>query len=290
MNVLAVGDCGIDRYVDARYDRPGGISLNFAANALSCFDAADRIGVLTVLGDDRESALVQAAIEAFGLGGRVVRRAGATSVQYIDHDAAGERLFVRYEAGALADYRLTAADRALIADADVLIATVFTQILGLFDEVAASPSRGLRALDYCNLGSKDDPLAYVRRYANRFDIGFLGLDARDPAMIDALEIIARQHGKLFVVTLGADGSIALGGARRIACPAVPVAKVVDTTGAGDSFAAGFLGSYARGGDAPSALEAGARAAARTLGHMGAFPATPVPWPADAPAAWSPEKW
>jgi sugar/nucleoside kinase (ribokinase family) len=286
MKVTAVGDCGIDRYVDLRADRPGGISLNFAANARIWFGEADRISVLTALGDDREAVIVERAIAGLGIGAFIAKRPGITPVQYIDRDERGERIFVRYEAGVLARHRLGGPEHEILRQSEVMIATVFTQIVDFFETVAAAPSGGLRALDYCNLGTPDDPLCYVRRYADRFDIGFFGLSAAQGTMIDELEAIARRASKLFVVTLGPEGSLALGGKGRIAAPAVPVAGVVDTTGAGDSFAAGFLSLYAKSRDVAGSLKRGAEAAARTIGQLGAFPAELVPWPDDAPAEWA----
>lgn len=286
MKVTAVGDCGIDRYVDLRADRPGGISLNFAANAKIWFDAGDRIGVLTALGRDREAAIVEGTIARLGVGAFIAKGPGITPVQYIDHDAAGERVFVRYEAGVLAQHRLTGPEREILRQSDVMIATVFTQIADFFETVADAPAGGLRALDYCNLGTPEDPLRYVHRYAGRFDLGFFGLSAAQGALIDELEAIARRMGRLFIVTLGSEGSLALGGRQRIAAPAVAVREVVDTTGAGDSFAAGFLSLYARSREVKASLARGADAAARTIGQVGAFPASLVPWPADAPAEWT----
>jgi fructoselysine 6-kinase len=286
MKITAVGDCGIDRYVDLRADRPGGISLNFAANARIWFGEADRISVLTALGDDREAGIVEAAIVNLGIGAFIAKRPGITPVQYIDRDAKGERLFVRYEAGVLARHRLGGPEREILRQSEVMIATVFTQIADFFETVAAAPSGGLRALDYCNLGPADDPLGYVRRYADRFDIGFFGLSAKEGTMIDELETIARQAGRLFIVTLGPEGSVALGGKQRMVAPAVAVPEVVDTTGAGDSFAAGFLSLYAKSRDVAASLARGAEAAARTVGQLGAFPAELVPWPKDAPAEWT----
>ncbi|MDQ2954184.1 MAG: adenosine kinase [Pseudomonadota bacterium] len=54
-------------------------------------------------------------------------------------------------------------------------------------------------------------------------------------------------------------------------PAFPVERVVDTTGAGDLFASGFLFGLARGADHQTAARLGALAAAEVIGHLGARP-------------------
>jgi sugar/nucleoside kinase (ribokinase family) len=77
---------------------------------------------------------------------------------------------------------------------------------------------------------------------------------------------------LVVVTRGADGALAVEGGRRVS---VPIARlgtgVVDTTGAGDLFAAGFLVGQSRGADLERSLRMGSVAAAEVISHFGARP-------------------
>lgn len=275
MRITGVGDCGVDRYLRPSLDRPGGIALNFAVNARRLFPANDSIGVIAAVGTDPEADLVRRAAEGFALEACLVERPGRTSVQYIDRHPSGEKIFVRYEAGVLADYRLGERERAVIAESDVLMAAAYSQIEGFFDSVMAAPSPGLRAVDFGDLANWNDGPGLVERYAGSLDLAFFGLGRHD-ARIERLERIARDRGRLFVVTLGAEGSLALGGERRLGCPAVPVARVVDTTGAGDSFAAGFLSEYCRGNDVAAGLASGSRAAAESIQDVGAFPWPPPP--------------
>jgi sugar/nucleoside kinase (ribokinase family) len=74
-----------------------------------------------------------------------------------------------------------------------------------------------------------------------------------------------------VVTRGAAGSLAVEENQRAQIAAVPVERVVDTTGAGDLFAAGFLAARCRGHALQRCLEAGALAAAEIISHFGARP-------------------
>ena len=76
---------------------------------------------------------------------------------------------------------------------------------------------------------------------------------------------------LLVVTRSEHGAIAVERGRRHSCPAEPVEKVIDTTGAGDLFAAGFLAGHVRGRGVDECLAMGAVAAAEVISHYGARP-------------------
>ena len=76
-----------------------------------------------------------------------------------------------------------------------------------------------------------------------------------------------------VVTSGPEGAVAIENGERIAIPAAPVNEVVDTTGAGDLFAAGFLTARCKGVTLERCLWTGAIAAAEIIQHYGARPVT-----------------
>ncbi len=81
----------------------------------------------------------------------------------------------------------------------------------------------------------------------------------------------RADARFAVVTRSEKGCVVVDGAQTIAVPAFPVARVVDTTGAGDLFAAGFLFGLARGAAYDKAARLGALAAAEVISHIGARP-------------------
>lgn len=85
--------------------------------------------------------------------------------------------------------------------------------------------------------------------------------------------VAAIAGKVpvLVATRSEKGAVAIAFDERAEVAAVPVAKVVDTTGAGDQFAAGFLSGFARGEPLTSCLKRGAIAASEVISHYGPRP-------------------
>jgi sugar/nucleoside kinase (ribokinase family) len=81
----------------------------------------------------------------------------------------------------------------------------------------------------------------------------------------------RPKVRTLVVTRSEQGALALSGGERAEVAAEPIERLVDTTGAGDLFAAGFLAGEARGLGLQQSLKLGAIAAAEVIQHYGARP-------------------
>jgi sugar/nucleoside kinase (ribokinase family) len=81
----------------------------------------------------------------------------------------------------------------------------------------------------------------------------------------------RADTRLGVVTRSAKGCVVASADGVTAVPAFPIEKMVDTTGAGDLFAAGFLFGLVRGAGHEAAGRLGALAAAEVIQHIGARP-------------------
>ena len=94
-----------------------------------------------------------------------------------------------------------------------------------------------------------------------------------------LERLARLGVEEIAVKLGADGALVLADGSVEHVPAEPDVEVVDTTGAGDAFDAGYLHGRLAGLGPAAAAREGARLAAATLRHRGAIvPADEMPAP------------
>ena len=114
---------------------------------------------------------------------------------------------------------------------------------------------------------KDDELGRV--FANERELHSLYETADFDTALDAL----RNDARLAVVTRSEKGCLVVTREETAAVPASPVERVVDATGAGDLFAAGFLVGLSRGADYRDAARLGTLVAAEVIQHLGARPET-----------------
>ncbi|MBA2281438.1 MAG: adenosine kinase [Actinomycetota bacterium] len=135
---------------------------------------------------------------------------------------------------------------------------------------------------FCVDRHRDDFLALLDRgidvlFANEDEICSM---FRTPSFDEAIDIV-RGRCELAYLTCGAKGSVVVSASETHAIPAEPIEELVDTTGAGDLYAAGALYALCRGADLETSGRLGSLAAAEVIGHVGPRPAVSLRELADA---------
>jgi 2-dehydro-3-deoxygluconokinase len=293
--VAVLGECMIElSHLDERT-----LALGYAGDVLNVAVALSRWGTevtfVSRVGDDHHSAAMVRAWEDEGLDTSLVDRlAGhAPGLYLIRTDEHGERSFTywRSESPArqlLADDEHAAAVRAGLEGVpwlflsgislSLLSAEAHGRLLELVDALRAGGTRVAFDTNFRPAGwpdravarrRMDDLLARTALALPTFD------DERELHGDERPEDTARRLDALGVgeaaVKLGADGALVLADGAVERVPAEPGVRVVDSTGAGDAFDAGYLHSRIAGRSPADAARAGAALAAAVLGHRGAIP-------------------
>ena len=174
-------------------------------------------------------------------------------------------------------------------DADIVRAATITYLEGYLWDPRDAKDAFLKASDIAHKAGRRVAITLSDSFCvDRFRAEFLNLmrsgvvdtvfanEAEVKSLYETADIDTglaqiRRDVRLAVVTRSERGAIALEGDVDVAVPAFPIAELVDTTGAGDLFASGFLFGMARGRPHADALRFGALAAAEVIQHIGARP-------------------
>ena len=199
---------------------------------------------------------------------------GSTSSIEIFVNSTGEQRYGVWDPGSLAQYHLSKQDIRFFKKQDAVSVTVYPQFVHILDELR-SVTRSRRkkllvSINYGDLGEFGGNKSVVMEYLGVADMLVFGLDKdRDENLINDLQTLASQEKKIIIVTLGKFGSIAFVGETVFVQSASDV-PVVDTTGAGDAFLAGFLVTYLQTKDVQQSLRSGTQLASKVVGLLGAY--------------------
>ena len=178
----------------------------------------------------------------------------------IDPEAIGAAQFTYLE-GYLFDKE--PAKEAFIKAAELAHATGRKVALSLSDPFCVDRHRG--AFRHLVSGHVDVLFANEVEIVSLFEAG---------SFDDAVSAI-RGHCEIAALTRGADGSMIVTADEIVEIAAEPVGRVVDTTGAGDLFAAGVLFGLTQGFELGTCGGLGSIAAGEVIGHYGARPQSPL---------------
>ena len=239
ISVIGFGDNVVDKYDSDKIMYPGGNAANFAVYARRF--GARRSAYMGIFGSDRAGEHVIASLEAEGVElfkcRQLIGENGWSRNQVID----GDRVFMDCNEGGIrgdARYALDRFDLAYLRGFDLVHSGnyCFTE-----RELPKIRRAGIPiSFDF----SDDSPDSYIEAIAPYVDYAFLSAgDQSEAAIRDLLKRIGRMGPQIVCASRGAAGSMVWDGQRFYDQPALPVAHMADTMGAGDSLLTAFMVGY-----------------------------------------------
>lgn len=256
LSLATVGDNTVDIYSGAEQRvLVGGNALN---TAVQWSLMGHRSAYYGAIGRDPFGQKVRSSLESNGVTSELIELRGNTSTTDIRVEDDGERIIVQDNFEVSGEYMPDSSALDALAKRDFVHIGMSPFASAIRKELKA---RGARISQDCAVSSGFDNL----------DVAFCSADADDIEVEEMARAAIDQGAKVVVVTRGAAGSTAFDGKvwQTIAADEIPA--VVDTTGAGDSYIAGFVAARASGETLLECMRQGARVAARTCQHWGGFP-------------------
>lgn len=243
---------------------PGGEALNFACIA-SRYDHV-KLSLLGAIGDDPAGRRIIEVIDEHGIQRDCVHvlPEGRTATHMISIDEHGDRYFKpgAWDGGVLDIYRLSDEDAAALHSQDVVFVTYSSPNFMEVINIRKAGSFKL-AVDFDVFRDFDN----MEKFLPWVDFFMI---SGDDNVLPVAKAWSEKYGGLFNVTLAARGSLTYHHGQEYRVQAVPVKEVIDTTGCGDSYHAGFVCSFMKDGDILAAMNEGSKVASETLSHLGGF--------------------
>lgn len=240
----------------------GGNALNQAIRFRSLGWETAFLGALGTdeAGDRIENLLRKNGVDLSGMR----RLPGQTASNRLIDDENGERFGVdgAWQNGVYPDYILSEDDWARIADCELW--STHANGNNYAEALRRKTPQNFLAVDFLHF----DTYELLKAGLTAVDIAYFGgVAGQLPDLIE----LSRRFSGIIVLTLGAGGSIAIQNGETMAEPALPLEKVIDTTGCGDAFQAGFTAEYIESRDIRKALRKGAELGRIAAAHYGGVP-------------------
>jgi len=262
MKVACFSVAAMDFFPQQNQYFAGGNSLNQAIGYRQMGYQSAFVGALGTdeAGDRIDSLLKAEAIDV----SHMYRLSGRTACNKIINDDAGERYGIEgaWEGGVYEKFELSETDWDHISDFDIW--STHANSPCYLNALERKNKSQFMSVDFLHLKDYD----LLEKSLQVVDIAYFGGTAD---MVDDLTRIAKSHRGILVLTLGAEGSIAFEGERTYTQKALPIDKVIDTTGCGDAFQSAFTATYFNTKDIRASLLAGAELGKKAASNFGGIP-------------------
>lgn len=261
--ILSAGCVCADVFPDIGEICPGGESLNFCGNICRYNDVKSYL--IGAVGNDIYGEAILEKIRTCPIDiSHLHIENGRTATHEIHHTKDGDRYFKEHawDGGVYDSLSLSESDKQLIGRADAVHTTLSSPVLAELLQLRKA-AKFILAVDFNDGRSFSE----WEELAGLIDVFFI---SGDDETVKVLREWSSRYSTVFVATLAERGSIAFCEGKEYSCRAVKVDRVIDTTGAGDSYQAGFIAELCRSGDISAAMYSGSLLASENITHLGGF--------------------
>jgi len=252
-----------EMYIEEVKKIPGGSALNFAVKtALNGLNT----GIISKIGNDYHGEIISDKLRQKGVDiSRITKIEMPTGMSFISVDNHGKRSMYSFM-GANEKLNLSKEDFEYINSAEIL------HISGTYWEVAYAAAKYANTLSFAP-GALLSTFGMDKLEPVLSNLDILFLNEKEVEILTGLEVnqginFLIEYGiPLLVATLGDKGSILFTKNQIIKCPPKKI-QVLDTTGAGDAFAAGFISKWYYEKPLKYCLEFASKSAADCIGNLG----------------------
>lgn len=254
----------VDVFAGTDEIRPGGEELNFAVHAAR-FQDVD-VTLLGVIGNDRYGEAIRQALEGKGIHTEHIRVTKeyptANNMTYLTEE--GDRYYKEdsWNGKVLDAFFIEEEEKNILCSSDVVVTHYETATFQTIIELKKTADFKL-AVDFDVHRDFD----VIEQYCPYIDF-FMISGAEE--FLPVFRKFSEKYDGLFNMTLNKAGSVTYFHGQEYRVQAEPVEEIVDTTGCGDSYHAGFVCDYMQSGDILHAMKTGSKIAAQTLTHLGGF--------------------
>ncbi|WP_294580367.1 PfkB family carbohydrate kinase [uncultured Ruminococcus sp.] len=244
--------------------RPGGEALNFAAHA-SYFKDID-VTLLGVVGKDKYAEAIMDSISKLDIDKNHIRiderYQTANNMTYLTES--GDRYYKddSWNGEILDNIVLNDNEIKILSRSDVVFvhfwASCFSQVVELKETLGFK-----LAVDF----DVYRDFADMERFAPHVDFFMI---SGSEEFLPRFKELSNKYRCLFNVSLAERGSVTYFNGQEFKVQAAKVESIIDTTGCGDSYHAGFVCSYMLENNIEKAMNVGSEIAAETLKHYGGF--------------------
>ena len=260
MKIAAFSAFCIDYFPEQCIIRPGGNSFNFSVH--SKIMGAERSSAVGFLGNDGVAQLILKPLKKNNVDiSHLYTKEGQTASNKIYNTPNGERYSKSGEwtGGVMDNYLISDETWEFIFDHDIWAIPCLDRNLG--NAIKFKSQKHKIVVDFLHI----DTIEFISKYLDSLDIAFVSTQIDK---LDKLKELSLTSKKLIVATMGAEGSIAFNSGKPLFQPAIPVKKVIDTTGCGDTFQAAFTCEFFKTGKIDKALFSGATEAEKVIHNYG----------------------